>query len=621
MKRNLISLTIAALTGSMILGLSFTSVQAADSDTVVDTTMVTDSTENIYDQGNYGVDWKIVQDNDDYILYIGSGDIPSDFSVTLDMMTKKIITKIVFDGPSKISGDISDFFGGLSNVTSIENLGNLDTSEVTSMSGLFKDFKSMNSIDLSGWNVGNVTDMSNMFANSGFTTINFANWNTSNVKTMAGMFSNSAITTLDLSGFNTNNLTNVSGMFRSTAAINSIKMFSDFSNVTNASSMFNGSGLETLNASGWNLSKANDLTYMFAMMPNLKELDVSNWQLNSNVNMMLLFMNDMNLSKLDISTWNNQSATVTGYLYMTGIKQITVSDTTALEDSYLGVPEDSEDGTPVGYWLKQNDSNASLIPAADFTDGTKYEGTYNYVKAGSILSDVVIKTSEGDQIVKVLVDADSLHNDVDVEVPNIDGYTPDKTSVKANVIIKTNDDGTTTYTIEVVDPDGAGYVTYTKDDDVDENNNNNNSGGSGGTTTTKPDVTNVKRLVSTHVDNNEVTLYQDNTSKVLDRALAKGTDWYSDQEMTKDGVTYYRVATNEWVKASDVYVYEDQNVVINTQKTPYQILTTSQGKDISSRALAVNTKWQVDRLAYINGSTYYRVATNEFVLKDAVALV
>ena len=74
-----------------------------------------------------------------------------------------------------------------------------------------------------------------------------------------------------------------------------------------------------------------------------------------------------------------------------------------------------------------------------------------------------------------------------------------------------------------------------------ENNNNNNNGGS---TSNTLKVNNTKGsyvpLVAINADGSEVT-------NVRNRALANNTSWYTDKTQTIAGVTYRRVATNEWV--------------------------------------------------------------------------
>ena len=74
-------------------------------------------------------------------------------------------------------------------------LGDIDTSKITDMSGLFSGNNEIKySRDFSGiefWNVSNVTDMSKMFSCSSFNQ-DISSWDVSNVKYMGGMFTNSS---------------------------------------------------------------------------------------------------------------------------------------------------------------------------------------------------------------------------------------------------------------------------------------------------------------------------------------------------------------------------------------------------------------------------------------------
>jgi len=109
------------------------------------------------------------------------------------------------------------------------------------------------------------------------------------------------------------------------------------------------------------------------------------------------------------------------------------------------------------------------------------------------------------------------------------------------------------------------------------------------------------------------TLYDNKGKTIKTRSLGAKTSWLVDQKMVADGVTYYRVATNEWVKATDVEEYAIVNSVIETKSDDAKILYTAEGKAIKNRALANDTTWFSDRSATINGEKMYRVATNEWV--------
>ena len=112
---------------------------------------------------------------------------------------------------------------------------------------------------------------------------------------------------------------------------------------------------------------------------------------------------------------------------------------------------------------------------------------------------------------------------------------------------------------------------------------------------------------------------------ITNRALANNTSWQTDQTKVVNGTTYYRVATNEWVAAqylagnsSTTDAASSANVIkVNNSNSSYVQLVALQDDGsmttITNRALANNTLWQTDQTKVVDGTTYYRVATNEWV--------
>lgn len=96
----------------------------------------------------------------------------------------------------------SSLFYGFNNLLEIENLQNLDTSNVMSMSNFFNKCKNLTSIDLSNFDTSNVTNMAGMFQFSGFTNLDLSNFDTTNVTNMNSLFSGCHIlkTTLTIRG-------------------------------------------------------------------------------------------------------------------------------------------------------------------------------------------------------------------------------------------------------------------------------------------------------------------------------------------------------------------------------------------------------------------------------------
>lgn len=60
---------------------------------------------------------------------------------------------------------MENLFWGCESLKTINGLSGLNTSNVTTMSGMFYDCKSLTEIDLKGWDTSYVLDMSNMFCN------------------------------------------------------------------------------------------------------------------------------------------------------------------------------------------------------------------------------------------------------------------------------------------------------------------------------------------------------------------------------------------------------------------------------------------------------------------------
>lgn len=138
---------------------------------------------------------------------------------------------------------------------------------------------------------------------------------------------------------------------------------------------------------------------------------------------------------------------------------------------------------------------------------------------------------------------------------------------------------------------------------------------SGGTAINRV-VQDINQTSATFSDRPAVHLYDYDGNIISDRLLGVNTDWKNDQEMVLNGQTYYRVSTDEWVKAYDVYVYVEHPSKIRTYKESNVQLKNAHLDN--ARILMPSTDWKTDRYAIFDGQTYYRVSTNEFVPIDKV---
>jgi len=120
-------------------------------------------------------------------------------------------------------------------------------------------------------------------------------------------------------------------------------------------------------------------------------------------------------------------------------------------------------------------------------------------------------------------------------------------------------------------------------------------------------------------DDSAKLLYQAENKLISNRELSVNSAWITDRETEINGQQYYRVATNEFVNAHDVYIYSPVDLIVTTHKVQTKIYT-AKGDLVTDRSLANNTSWKVDSITYINNEKYYRVATNEFIKSSDIAI-
>ena len=185
-------------------------------------------------------------------------------------------------------------FSGFTALTDISGVAGWNTSNVKSMSGLFRNAKSLpDALALRDWDTSNVTDMSSMFANAiSLKFIDVSNWNTGNVTDMTCMFQ------VGESYVHNGQLIEINGLGDL-----------DVSNVTDMTCMFYGAGQMTYyDVSRWNVSKVESMNHMFCDNYELLSLDLSNWDV-SNVKTMYCMFDDCQKLKTigDVSHWNTVS--------------------------------------------------------------------------------------------------------------------------------------------------------------------------------------------------------------------------------------------------------------------------------------------------------------------------
>lgn len=223
---------------------------------------------------------------------------------------------------------------------------------------------------------------------------------------------------------------------------------------------------------------------------------------------------------------------------------------------------------------------------------------------------------------------------ITVDVPqNVGGYVANKKKIEMEFV-----------SFDVVRPkdyDGADFVTYSKPTEPDKPVEPDKTDTKPSKPSTKPSrpstepstddtkpvvapstiptIENKQQFLRVYSDQAIAKLFALDGTEVANRALAGGTNWYSDKILDQK---YYRVATNEWVSADDVYVYQVTPITVKTHNVgSYVSLLNERGQTVKERGLANNTAWKVDKTVTLNGQKYYRVATNEFVSAADVDII
>ena len=265
----------------------------------------------IIDQGTWGTSkWEYKHEGDDYVLYLHEGTLgkPDDiYHQGINQLNSTFInqlTKIKVDRGVIANQDSQGLFMGLSKLTTIDGLENLDTSKVTTMKDMFEGCSNLSSIDLSHFDTSQVTDMSGMFEDcSNLKTLDVSNFDTSQVTDMAVMFvSCENLKTLDLSHFNTSQVTDMDWMFGDCISLENLNLSNfETSNVNNMDAMFmECSNLSSLDLSHFDTSKVTSMRSMFGRCRNLKTLDVSSFDTSQVTIMEEMFFSCYSLNHLVI---------------------------------------------------------------------------------------------------------------------------------------------------------------------------------------------------------------------------------------------------------------------------------------------------------------------------------
>ncbi|WP_285121659.1 MucBP domain-containing protein [Lactococcus petauri] len=166
------------------------------------------------------------------VLHIGAGTF-SDTPVNQNgarlspwYQWSKQITSIRFEGDVVAGNILSNLFDYLTNVTSIEGIERLNTSHTTEMQRVFGGCASLTSLDLTSWDVSNVTTIfSFLNGATNMESLNVSNWNVSNMIAITYAFSEMPkLKELDLSQWRLTPLYSAQGVFMGDSSLEALDL-------------------------------------------------------------------------------------------------------------------------------------------------------------------------------------------------------------------------------------------------------------------------------------------------------------------------------------------------------------------------------------------------------------
>ena len=202
-------------------------------------------------------------------------------------------------------GDIglTSLSGAFNNADNLTSVPAVLPATVTDLSYCFNRNGKATITNLGLWDVSHVTDMSNMFLESGFNQP-IGTWNVSNVTNMGSMFRGAGGFNQDIGNWNVSKVNNMSYIFLNTPFNQYIGNW-NVSNVTDMSYMFGLASAFNQNIGNWNVSKVTNMSYMFYIASVFNQ-NVGSWNIAAVTNMATMF-NGVTLSTA------NYDALLTGW--------------------------------------------------------------------------------------------------------------------------------------------------------------------------------------------------------------------------------------------------------------------------------------------------------------------
>ncbi len=206
------------------------------------------------------------------------------------------------------------------------------TSGITDMSSLFNQV--IFNEDISSWDVSNVTNMNQMFAESYAFNQPIGYWDVSSVTNMNGLFFLNTAFNQPINDWNVSSVTDMGGMFIESGFNQPLDAW-DVSNVTSMFTMFSSALAFNQSLDTWDVSNVGNMLAMFTNTP--FNQDISSWNVGNVVNMQDMFTGssfNQPLDNWDVSNVINMSAMFSNTTFNQPIENWDVSSVLDMEGMF-----------------------------------------------------------------------------------------------------------------------------------------------------------------------------------------------------------------------------------------------------------------------------------------------
>ncbi|AIS09959.1 Chitinase [Lactobacillus sp. wkB8] len=387
-----------------------------------------------------------------HVITIPSGSVDQPGSLALIAgINSDDVQEVRFAGSLKVNS-ASEMFRGLTNLTKITGLKNLDTSATIDMRYMFANCENLTSID----GIGDLQ--------------------TSEASNMSFMFSGcSKLTSLDLSNFDTANASHAESMFQDCENLQSIKFPPNFTiaKVDDISRMFSGcSSLTALDLSKFNTSQVKKMIWTFKDCSSLTKLDLTSFDTSNVIDMNGMFNNCSSLKELDLRSFVIDPNIDKGYMLdgLAKLNTLKLGKSTYINDTHLNTS---------GTWVNIGNGKEDAPQA-----NNKYLSEDLIAHADDILGDTYIRP--GNPITVSYLDTSKrpLAPDISLKGKIGDDYKVTAKTIPGYIVKEVPDNATGVFTdqqqnvkfIYSVDPESTSTTTPIKAADVtvsyqDENGN------------------------------------------------------------------------------------------------------------------------------------------------------